>query len=158
MGTGRATRLGIGENLKVIDSDTSEPKAFLLAEYGGRCQVCATELSLCSGRKWFEIFRICEPRGIAWWADRPFNILSLCPNCHAVSKHGGRDMLNIYTAAREALQGNIFPVELTQYKGDFYLVPVSINGQNKELAISKRHMSYFAGLFKAEEEVAANGK
>ena len=60
--------------------------------------------------------------------------------------------------AREVLQGNISPVELTQYKGDFYLVPVSINGQNKELAISKRHMSYFAGLFKAEEEVAATGK
>lgn len=67
VGSGRSARFGVGENLKVVDSDTSDPKMFLLAEYGGRCQVCATELSLCSGRKWFEVFRICEPRGIAWW-------------------------------------------------------------------------------------------
>ncbi|MHB1042635.1 MAG: sacsin N-terminal ATP-binding-like domain-containing protein [Eubacteriales bacterium] len=154
-GTGRPAKAGVGEYLKVVDPDAGDPRAFLLAEYGGRCQVCATEISLCNGHKWFEVFRICESRGTAWWADRPLNILSMCPNCHALSKHGGRDMINIYITAREVLQGNIFSVELTQYQGDFYLVTVSINGQSRELAISKRHMSYFAGLFKAEAEVAA---
>lgn len=153
----KSTKSGTGENLKMVDPYNADPKAFLLAEYGGKCQICATELTLCSGRKWFEIFHICQPRGTAWWADRPFNILSLCPNCHAISKHGGRDMLNIYATAIEVLQGNIFPMEVTQYNGDFYAVQVYINGENKALVISKQHMSYFAGLFKAGEEMTIYG-
>jgi len=146
------------DNMKIVDPGAGDPKAFLMAEYGGKCQVCATELLLSSGRKWFEVFRIIEPHGTVWWADRPFNILCLCPNCHALSKHGGRDMKSIYHSAKEALQGSIFPLEVSQYNGDFYVVPVSVNGRNQELVVSKRHMSYFVGLFKAEEEVAATNE
>lgn len=144
------------DDLKVVDSDASDPKAFLQAEYGGQCQICSIELKLCSGRKWFEVYRIYEPHGVAWWADRPFNILSLCPNCHALAKHGGRDMSSVYNMAREVIQGDFFPVEAIQFKGDFYVVPVSINGRDEELKISKVHMNYFVELFKADDEVAAS--
>ncbi len=155
---GRSGLPGKEDNMKIIDPNAGDPKAFLLAEYGGKCQVCKTELLLSSGRKWFEVFRIIEPHRTVWWADRPFNILCLCPNCHALSKHGGRDMKSIYHSAKEALLGQIFPIEVSQFKGDFYVVPVSVNGRNQELVVSKRHMSYFVGLFKAEEEVAATNE
>jgi hypothetical protein len=85
------------KNLKIVDPDAVKPKDFLNAEYNGRCQICATELMLINGGKYFEVYHIFESRGNAFWADRPFNILSLCPNCHALAKHGGRDMSNIYS-------------------------------------------------------------
>lgn len=150
----KASKSLLTENLKVVDPGAVDPKAFLEAEYGGRCQVCATELRLCSGRKWFEVFHIFNPGG-AWWADRPFNILSLCPNCHALAKHGGRAMFNIYRKAQEVVQQTFFPIEVERFQGDFYVVSISINGRDEKLVISKVHMSYFVELFKAGEEVMA---
>lgn len=142
------------KNLKIVDPDAVKPKDFLNAEYNGRCQICATELMLINGGKYFEVYHIFESRGNAFWADRPFNILSLCPNCHALAKHGGRDMSNIYSAAKEVIQGSLFPVEVVQFRGDFYVIPVNINGKSQELKISKTHMSYLVELFKAEDEAA----
>jgi len=146
------------KNLKIVDPDAVKPKDFLNAEYNGRCQICATELMLINGGKYFEVYHIFESRGNAFWADRPFNILSLCPNCHALAKHGGRDMSNIYSAAKEVIQGSLFPVEVVQFRGDFYVIPVNINGKSQELKISKTHMSYLVELFKAEDEAAAGSE
>ncbi|HAG10717.1 MAG TPA: hypothetical protein DCK76_04890 [Desulfotomaculum sp.] len=142
------------QGMKVVDPDASDPKAFLQAEYSGRCQICSTELRICNGSMWFETYRIYEPRGVSWWTDRPFNILSLCPNCHALAKHGGRDMSNIYNKVGEVLQGDFFPEEVVELKGDFYIVPIIINGEEKELKLSKVHMSYIVELFKAYDEAA----
>jgi hypothetical protein len=61
-------------------------------------------------------------------------------------------MKSIYHSAKEALQGSIFPLEVSQYNADFYVVPVIVNGRNQELVVSKRHMSYFFGLFRRKRK------
>lgn len=151
----KAGKILLGENEKIVDPGAADPKAFLKTEYNGKCQICATELQLSNGQKWFEIFRIRESRGEIWWADRPFNILCMCPNCHALAKYGGgRDLDNIYIVAKELLQGITLPEEVIEHRGDFYVVPVKINGINKRLVMSKAHLNHFAALFESAEEVA----
>jgi hypothetical protein len=135
-----------------VDPQSIDPKAFLLSEYDGKCQLCATELSLSNGSKWIEVFRITEERGVNWWADRPFNILGLCPNCHALARHGGgRDLTGVHGLAQEVRQQNAFPIEAPLYGGDFYIAEVVINGKKQALVLSKVHMSYIAALFESVE-------
>ncbi|MGE0086665.1 MAG: hypothetical protein AB7S75_19845 [Desulfococcaceae bacterium] len=98
------------EKYRTVDPNAVDPKSFLLEEYKGKCQLCATELLLSTGKKWIETFHIVETKD-AWWADRPFNILGLCPNCHALAKHGGgRDLANIQKAAKCLVK-----IKLTHY-------------------------------------------
>lgn len=135
---------------EVVDPGAVDPKAFLLAEYNGKCQICGTELQLNNGRKWIEVFRIRELHEGIWWCDRPFNILGLCPNCHALSRHGGRDFENINRIAQEVIEGTAFPEEVAEFKSDLYIVPVKVNGRVQELKLSKMHMNHFAVLFQEE--------
>jgi hypothetical protein len=47
------------------------------------------------------------------WADRPFNILGLCPNCNTLAKYGGkRDISNIFVEAKDLFKGNTLKCEL----------------------------------------------
>lgn len=141
-------------NVKIVDPGAGGPKAFLLAEYNGKCQVCSTQLLLSNGGKYFEIFRIHKHRGEAWWADRPFNILCLCPNCHALAKHGGGlNLENIYYEARRLLRSETFAVEVEEHGGDYYVVPVMINGKEQKLVMSAAHINHFAALFEEAERV-----
>lgn len=83
-----------------------------------------------------------------WWVDRPFNILGLCPNCHALAKHGGScDFSNIKKKAQDILKGNTWAREVPQYRGDFYVIDVRINNQEKKLAMSKLHMNHIVALY-----------
>jgi predicted HNH restriction endonuclease len=139
----------------VVDQGSGNPKAFLFAEYDGRCQVCGTELKLSSGKKWIDVFHIEELREGCWWGNRPFNILGLCPNCHALAKHGGGlNLTNIYIAAKALQTGDEFPVEVPMFHGDFYVVPVVIAGIDQRLVLSKIHLSHVAALLVAADEEA----
>ena len=141
-------RTKLKEVKKIVDSDAGDPKAFLNEEYSGKCQICGIELPLSSGKKWIEIFRIVETRKENWWADRPFNILGLCPNCHALAKHGGGcDFTNIASEAEEVLKGNTWAEEVPDHKGDFYLINVLIDRTKKKLVMSKLHMNHIAVLY-----------
>ena len=144
------------KNMKFIDPGANDPKSFLNAEYRGKCQICSTELVLSNGGKWINVYHISEKKGNEWLTERPFNILGLCPNCHALAKHGGgRDLSNIYTTARDLIEGWALPHEIEEFQGDYYVIPIRINGQVAQLYMSKRHLNYFAVLFQADEEVAA---
>ena len=136
-----------------MDKGAVDPKEFLLAEYKGKCQLCGTELHLHNGQKWINVYHIVEKQNGAWWADRPFNILGLCPNCHALTKYGGnRDISNIFVEANDSLKGDAFAIEVPEFKGDYYVVSVNINGQCRDLKISKLHLLYFSALVKLEME------
>ena len=50
------------KNLKIVDPDAVKPKDFLNAEYNGRCQICANELMLINGGKYFEVYHILNLR------------------------------------------------------------------------------------------------
>ncbi|MFT5872002.1 MAG: hypothetical protein ACI8WT_000929 [Clostridium sp.] len=143
----------LSQNQKLVDRGAVNSKEFLYAEYKGKCQLCGTELDLHNGEKWINVYHIVEKKNGAWWADRPFNILGLCPNCHALTKQGGRrDISNVFVEAKDLLEGNTFAIEVPEFKGDFYVVSVKINGQYKKLKISKLHLLYFSALVELEEE------
>jgi len=142
------------EKINIVDPSTLNAKEFLIAEYGGRCQVCGTKLTIHNGSNYINVFRIREKRnGEAWWGDRPFNILAMCPNCHTLAKHGGRDFSNLYKAARELLDGDIFPIEVKKFNGDYYVVDITINKKVKKITMSKVHMNYLAALIEGNESV-----
>lgn len=132
---------------KVIDEDVQHPKEFLMHEYDGRCQICETQLKMANGKPYFEVFRIKESKDGAWWTNRPFNTLCLCPNCHALAKYGGPlDFSSIMQEATLLNQQQTFAQEVEAYKGDYYVIEITHNGETKHLAISSLHMEYFAAL------------
>ncbi len=134
--------------LKVIDTEASTPKTFLENEYQGRCQLCDIRLKLQNGRNFFLVFRIAETKDSQrWWVDRPFNILCLCPNCHALAKYGGGlDLTSIEKEAQALIDGTTFAVEVTDSHGDYHIVTVKVNGSMLDLNISANHLNYFAAL------------
>lgn len=122
-----------------------EPKEYLLAQYRGRCQVCATQLALPNGQFYFEVFRIREEQEQINWANEPFNTLCLCPNCHALAKHGATvDLTGILEEAKLLLQQETFPIEVELFKGDLYVVQIILNGQVTEMFLTEGHLNYFA--------------
>lgn len=148
-------RYNVEGDEKIVDTDALDPKEFLQKEYRGICQSCHKMLRLANGKNHFEVLRIVEHQGEIWWADRPFNVLCLCPNCHALAKHGGWDFKSIYTHAQDLLVGSIFPQEVISLSGDFYIVPVTINQTERKLAFSPLHMNYLASLFETAEKFSS---
>lgn len=142
---------GLHVDDKLVDSAAIDPREFLRQQYRGICQSCHVALKLANGKNYFEILRIVENRGREWWADRPFNILCLCPNCHALAKYGGRDFSAIYSCVLELLSNNLVPEEVKALSGDFYVIPVTINQVKRELVFSPLHINYIATLFETSE-------
>ena len=139
-------------DFKVVDRFDLNPKEFLSSEYRGKCQICGTVLHLSNGQKWIQTYRIQEKRDEHWWANQPYNILGLCPNCHVLAKHGGStDFSNILKAARKLIKEEIFPEEVEEYQGDYYTVHIRINNQRKRLVLSKTHLNYFSSLLLTAE-------
>ena len=134
--------------LKVVDTEASAPKTFLENEYQGRCQLCDVRLKLQNGKNYFQVFRIAETKDSQrWWVDRPFNILCLCPNCHALAKYGGDlDLTSIEREAQALIDGTTFAVEVANSHGDYHIVSVKVNGSMLDLHISANHLNYFAAL------------
>lgn len=146
------------DGFRVVDKFAGDPKEFLLSEYNGQCQVCGTELVLANGRKWFEVFRIVEQKD-SFWANRPYNILGLCPNCHALGKYGGgTDLSSIEVLALEAQDGSAFPIEIEEFNGDFYVTDIVFSGQSKRLVVGKNHLAHFISLFATTDSEFPNGE
>ncbi|KUO74847.1 MAG: hypothetical protein APF81_20600 [Desulfosporosinus sp. BRH_c37] len=146
------------DNVIIFDVTAEDSKEFLNTEYNGQCQVCGTELHLSNGHKLIGTFYLLPVGQDNWWENRPFNILGLCPNCYALAKLGkGLELNNIFSTAKELIDGLALPEEVLEFKGDFYTVPITINGTNRRLVISKLHLNYFAALLEVSvNEVNSN--
>ncbi len=71
----------------------------------------------------------------------------MCPNCYTIAKHGGKkDLSNIFTQSQALIEGDIFPEEVLEFNGDYYIVDIKFNGEHKKLKVSKVHINYFAAL------------
>nr|WP_263327097.1 hypothetical protein [Neobacillus sp. Marseille-Q6967] len=139
-------------DMKVVDPEAPDPKQFLVSEYDGRCQICSTQLILHNGKKYFEVFRIKEGKGEIWWVDKPFNILSFCPNCHALARHGGDiNLTGVYDLANDLKNGLIFPEEVEEFNGDYYIAEIVHNGKSKEIVVSQQHLNYIAAILQNVE-------
>ena len=138
---------------KIIDS--IDPREFLFEQYGGRCQICNTRLDLGGNKRpHFEIFRLVETCGKKPWTDMEFNVLGLCPNCHALLKHGGRDLSNVLEVANKLSKGEVAPEPINERGGDFYIVKIGVVGKEKKLFYSPAHMNKFAAFIEQSTDNA----
>ena len=137
----------LSEDEKLIDRGSIEPKAFLEAEYDCRCQVCGNQIVFDSRKKWISVYHIQERKEGAWFYDRPFNILGLCPNCYTMAKYSGnRDFSRLLEEAQKIVDGETFAESVDSFGGDYYLVDVVLDNKDYQMKMSKVHMNYFAAL------------
>ena len=119
-----------------------DPRTFLKGEYDGRCQVCNTRLDLGDGRDpYFETYRIMKESRIPRASEGEFNVICLCPNCHALANHGGLALSEIYNSVSEILNGNKISEAVPERNGDFYVFRILLAGRSAELYYTQRHIN-----------------
>jgi hypothetical protein len=140
-------------HIKAEGDKESELRQFLLEQYKGHCQICNTRLDLGPTKDpYFEIYRIIEKRHkVGAWSDLEFNALCLCPNCHALMKYGGRNLKELFDRAMYVAKGEAAPEEIEERGGDFYVVPVTVAGKERELYIAPIHMAKLSAFVKMVE-------
>jgi len=131
----------------VVESSRIPPKQFLIAEYGGHCQICNTKLDLGPTiDPIIDIYRIYERRNRHPWSDEPWNILGLCPNCHALAKRGGIKLQEVSRVANDIVREEVASSYISERNGQFYVINVDLAGYQQELYYSQRHMSYITAI------------
>jgi hypothetical protein len=148
----KSGKINLSPDEKLVVPNVQDPNEFLRNEYHGRCQVCGNILRLVNGDNLVKLFRIVESKEGIWWYDYPFNVLSMCPNCHGLAKNGGYDFTDLFHIAQELSQDSIFTIEVPEFNGDFYEAHVKINGENKRLIMSPIHLINVASLFEDVHE------
>jgi len=128
--------------------DTINPKEFLIEQYDGHCQICNTKIDVGGEKPYIETFRIFETKGKNQWTNMEFNILGLCPNCHARLKHGSKDLSNIIKVAKRVANNDIAPEPVAERQGDYYIIDIDVLGRQKELFYTPDHMNRFASFLK----------
>ena len=141
---------------KVKGEEEFTPKDFLLEQYEGHCQVCYTRLDLGPEKDpYFETYHLIEKRRLyGTWSDQDFNVLCLCPNCHALMKYGGGDLEEILKRARRVAEGEEAPEEVEERRGDFYIVQIAMAGKKANIFYTPIHMAKISAFVKMAEDKA----
>lgn len=141
----------IEKDVKVIHS--IDPKDFLQEQYGGHCQICNTRLDLGRDKKpYFETLHLVETRGMHGWTDMEFNVLCLCPNCHALLKHGNKDLKNIWDAAEKVGRNEISSEPVEERHGDYYIIKIKVADNEKEIFYTPTHMAKLSAFISKANE------
>jgi len=121
--------------------DVIDPKEFLIAEYGGHCQICNTRINIGKDKDpIINIYRLIEKRNRNPAANMEFNILGLCPNCWTRLKYGYSDLSNIFNNAKKVVREEIAAEPVKERMSDGYIVKISVVGEDKELFYTQTHM------------------
>jgi hypothetical protein len=125
-------------------------RAFLLEEYQGHCQICNTKLDLGSGKDpYFEACRLIETRRqLGEWSNQEFNVISLCPNCHALMKYGGRELEGILDTANFWMNGDAAPEEVEERNGDYFIAKIKVAGKETKIYYTPVHMAALTSFLK----------
>jgi len=125
--------------------DSIKPQTFLLDQYDGHCQLCYTKLDLGKNRKpYFETFRLIKTENKHEFTDMEFNVLCLCPNCHAQMQHGTPlDLRNIFSKASLIRDEETGSEWITEWEKEGYIVKITVAGKEKEIFYSQAHMAKF---------------
>ncbi len=124
-------------------------KEFLKEQYNGRCQICNTRLDIGNGNPFFYLTHITEVKHERAYGDMVWNILCLCPNCHALIKHGrNNDLSNIQQIANQASDHEIAPEPIEERNGDFYIVNIRLAGKERQLFYNPIHLRKISVLVK----------
>lgn len=124
-------------------------KEFLKDQYDGHCQICNTRLDRGDGIPYFHLTHIVEGKHEKAYTDMVWNILCLCPNCHALIKHGRNNDLNaIQQIAISASEHEIVPEPIEERNGDYYIVNIQLAGKERQLFYTPNHVRKISVLIK----------
>lgn len=138
---------------KEYKSEYYDPKTFLMKEYDGHCQACNTLLDLGDGREpYFETYRIIKESEMQRLSEGEFNVICLCPNCHALAQHGGLELSDIYNSVTEIINGNKISEAVPERNGDFYIFKVLLATQPVELFYTQRHINQVVSILSHAED------
>jgi hypothetical protein len=141
----------IEKDVKVIH--LIDPKNFLQEQYGGHCQICNTRLDLGHDKKpYFETLHLVETRGMYGWTDMEFNVLCLCPNCHALLKHGNKELQNIWDTAEKVGRNEITSEAVTERHGDYYVIKIKVADVEREIFYTPTHMAKLSAFISKANE------
>ena len=137
---------------KILDS--IDPRSFLIDQYNGHCQICNTKLDLGLNRTpIFSTYRIAKTKNIHEWTDMEFNVLCLCPNCHALMGHGTPlDIKSIFSVAQMVQNHEVAAEEVTERKGDYYIIKIIVAGKESEIFYSQAHMQKLSAFWETTKE------
>ena len=123
------------------------PKQFLISQYDGHCQICRTKLDVGAGKNpYINEYKIEEKRRRHPWADEPWNNLGLCPNCHALAKHGGLNLQRLVRLANDIIIQEMASEFVEERGKQGYIVNIELAGTPKTLFYTQRHMSYITAF------------
>jgi hypothetical protein len=66
-------------------------------------------------------------------------------------KYGGRNLKELFDRAMYVAKGEAAPEEIEERGGDFYVVPVTVAGKERELYIAPIHMAKLSAFVKMVE-------
>ena len=132
-------------------SSNKEERAFLEQEYGGRCQICLTQINKYNGDHYFEAINIIKfsklPEKLEKSSRLGWNSLCLCPNCAALYNYSSKKISTIYD--------QVMQMEVVPNSKD----PLEINielpmGEPQVISYTPRHFMALKEALKifAEEE------
>ncbi len=147
-----------GSIIKTKREEESMLREFLLEQYKGHCQVCNEKLDLGPDKDpYFEIYRVIKKHRLyGEWSNQEFNVLCLCPNCHALVSYGGRDLQELFNKAKRVADGEEVREEVDERGGDFYITPITIASKQKELFHTSFHMAKISAFVKIIEHKTHN--
>lgn len=126
-------------------SSNEEERQFLLAEYGGACQICGKQIIKHNGDEYFEAINIIKfselKANLANSSRLGWNSLCLCPNCAAEYNYCSKKISSIYDRVMQ-----------TSVEADSD-VPIGIQielpeGKNRTINYSPRHFIALKEAFK----------
>jgi hypothetical protein len=125
---------------KRFNSKDFDPKTFLEQEYDGHCQICNTRLDLGKGKtSYFDIFRIIKESELPYVSESEFNVICLCPNCHALARHGGLDLQELQESIEKVGNHEKIAEAVGERGGNFYIFQVKLAGKPVEIYYTQRH-------------------
>ena len=113
-----------------------EEKNFVGTEYSGRCQICDKAIYKKDGTRYFVAINMFDTghldeeylRGLS----TGWNTLCFCPNCAAEYKYGAVSMFDFIEKVKE--------IEITKSYSDVYEFNIEMQGENRILHYTPRHL------------------
>ena len=132
---------------KIAESKDPDTRAFLRAEYNGRCQICNETFPQRNGEPYFEGVYLVSIRKFGW-IDYPGNILCLCATCAAKFRYGSVEaddilgQIQTFCQSREGSAGDL-------------TIEIRLCGELERIRFTERHALRLKAMIGSESKETA---
>ena len=127
-------------------------KAFLRAQYFGKCQICGKQILQASGKVYFEACNILPtdviPDRYRHSISEGWNSLCLCPNCAAEFKYGKKNLSELISMIQN------YHVE--EQDENLIVCTIEMQGEKRTIKYTGKHFLALQRAIKIYEQDSAN--